>query len=885
MRKQGNANWGRRTLVLALSATLAMQGFGVGGTRALAEELEGAGEDVTPVECPADGQAEGAPADGRDGEAPEVDASVGVAPADERQDAAGEPEGGAPKTDEVSALQIQGEGKADPKLEPITFINQDGDEETIEGEKVKDLSGSKSGWLPLETGWYCFTKSVTLDGRAQVKGDVKIILFDGAKVTWNGGINVSAGNSLTIYAQSTGDNAGALTADRSATDDEAGIGGNKKQDAGRIAICGGTVTAYGGNDAAGIGGGNGFVRSSDNVGGGGGTIDIYRGTVRATGKSKGAGIGGGYCGTGGNISVFGGDVKGTGGTDSGTDSHGAAGIGSGCSAYVDNNMTDDGDVNYYGRDEICYGGQIRLFGGIVHGEGGFGGAGIGGGKHASSGWIWIRNCTVIADGGKLAAGIGAGYIGRKCYTEIIDSNVTADGWGGAGIGTGYKGGDICKVTIRGGHVRAYGHKTSCSYTFWCDDGGAGIGGGYDRDGKEVKIEDGAVVEATSDNSAAIGRGESGKDHGSIQLYDDAKVVSEKTAETGLRSEFCKWRKRVVISPCEHKDMAVKQEGDGHVCCCKHCKHRVSEAHSIDESGNCTKCGAKGLVPVFGGTDLVVARQLGLRFWLSVPDACGLKRDEASVTLSVGGKQHREVRLALSEAEAAQDGSLGFTMPLSPLELAEPVTATLEWDGDSAVAKSCTAVESAQSCDAARLTHAQDIVECGRSMQRYLSAANGWKLGKDYAEIVSPWEHAVNVDAAAKSLKAYRMEAPAKTSGIESVNMSVVFGPKASVNIYLKPRVSGTIRSATACWGEEYIPMKTLSDGRCLVRIEGISPEDFGNTIEIQGVCGHAPFSLETSVLTYANLQMQKSDKDDVRIAMAGLYRYYLAARKSAETNV
>jgi hypothetical protein len=78
-------------------------------------------------------------------------------------------------------------------------------------------------------------------------------------------------------------------------------------------IYGGKITATGGKEAAGIGGGYGGDR---------GTVQIYGGQVTATGGDGGAGIGGGDGGAGETIAIYGGRVKATGGEK-------AAGIGGG----------------------------------------------------------------------------------------------------------------------------------------------------------------------------------------------------------------------------------------------------------------------------------------------------------------------------------------------------------------------------------------------------------------------------------------------------------------------------------------------------------------------------------------------------------------------------
>ena len=47
-------------------------------------------------------------------------------------------------------------------------------------------------------GWHVVKSDVTISSRIAATGDVKLILCDGATLTAPGGINVAAGNSLTI---------------------------------------------------------------------------------------------------------------------------------------------------------------------------------------------------------------------------------------------------------------------------------------------------------------------------------------------------------------------------------------------------------------------------------------------------------------------------------------------------------------------------------------------------------------------------------------------------------------------------------------------------------------------------------------------------------------
>lgn len=246
-------------------------------------------------------------------------------------------------------------------------------------------------------------------------------MTNGCDLTINGGIQVSEGNSLTIYAQSEDvDRMGRLTAISNGED--AGIGGNggivddaKINDSGTITIHGGAVTASGGN-GAGIGGG---FRSGK--GGDGGSTTIYSGIVSASG---GTGIGGGQGGGDGggssnSVTIHGGTVEATGG------GWGSAGIGGA------------GALNSSGGG----GGNITITGGVVTAAGASEGAGIGNGRYSNgSTTITITGGVVTATGSKGGSGIGGGYGGNKYSTITISGGIVRATGGDNGSGIGVNGG-------------------------------------------------------------------------------------------------------------------------------------------------------------------------------------------------------------------------------------------------------------------------------------------------------------------------------------------------------------------------------------------------------------------------------------------------------------
>ena len=341
----------------------------------------------------------------------------------------------------------------------------------------------------------------------QGKGNVEIELDGDNELksgTQSAGLEKTSTGTLTLKDDNK--EAGSLTA--TGGFNSAGIGGGYLGDGKNITITGGTVTATGGSSGAGIGGGRE---------GKGENITITGGTVNATGNEDGAGIGGGSSGSGENITITGGEVTASGG-DNWDDC--GAGIGGGNGGVGKNITITGGTVNAtggYGGGAAGIGGafangeNITITGGMVNVTGGYGGgAGIGGGAEGGGGNnITIKGGTVNATGGgnrgNSGAGIGGGSSGSGENITINDGKVTATGGSyAAGIGGGSVGawggdaGSGKNITINGGTVNATG-----------TDGGAGIGGGENGNGEDITINGGKVNASGAYGGAGIGGGVNG----------------------------------------------------------------------------------------------------------------------------------------------------------------------------------------------------------------------------------------------------------------------------------------------------------------------------------------------------------------------------------------
>ena len=235
----------------------------------------------------------------------------------------------------------QGGGAAVPDSAPVITGTSKENNVTINAEKDQTASVTLSGASIDVRDKRKAAVSTTGEGNVSIELNGESTLRSGYE---HAGLEKNNGGSLTIADE---DKNGKLTA--WGGQQGAGIGGGSGKDGSNIFITGGRVNAIGDLAAAGIGGG---------LGGNGSNITISGGKVGATNGLNGAGIGGGQHGSGSNITISGGEVNAIGGKN-------GAGIGGGVDGKGEG-ITVSGNA------------QLKVRGGSVHRDYGTG-AGIGGG--------------------------------------------------------------------------------------------------------------------------------------------------------------------------------------------------------------------------------------------------------------------------------------------------------------------------------------------------------------------------------------------------------------------------------------------------------------------------------------------------------------------------
>ena len=303
----------------------------------------------------------------------------------------------------------QGDGAAVEDSAPVITGSSTENTLTIKAESGQTANVTLSGANIDVSGKVKAAVSTNGEGNVSIELDGDNTL---KSATNHAGLEKNNGGSLTIADE---DKNGKLTA--WGGQQGAGIGGGSGKDGSNIFITGGGVNAIGGLAAAGIGGG---------LGGNGSNITISGGKVGATNGLNGAGIGGGQHGSGSNITISGGEVNAIGGKN-------GAGIGGG--------HTGDGS-------------DIKITGGEVNASGGVNGAGIGGGLRSKGNDITVSGDTKL----KVRGGVEDDIDGAGAGIGDGGSNADGSRIPGAEVEP-----DICALNP-GGKIEYYAPRSPMSGT-------------------------------------------------------------------------------------------------------------------------------------------------------------------------------------------------------------------------------------------------------------------------------------------------------------------------------------------------------------------------------------------------------------------------------------
>ena len=370
----------------------------------------------------------------------------------------------------------------------VDYLDAEGNSQTCAAATV--LAADAAVW---EGGWYVAQGKVTIPDAVTLSGDVHLILADECSLTAGSGI--AGSGTLTVYAQSTGEQKGSLTATGIAVTETDAVSAGIN--AGAITVNGGVVNATGGA-------GNGSDITSAGLYSTPGNITINGGVVTATGGTVTGDCGRslGIATEEADIIVNGGTVIAAGAASAtwsigiyaywgGFRLSGGSVTATGRDAEYDGSRTSAWSIGLYADDFAVSGGELTATSGTAAGN-------MPETYGISCSNARIDGGTVIAEAGAVDGGSSTGISNYGAFTATGGQVIARSG--AAAWSTGIDSyGDAQSFSISGdAAVEATGgESTSCSagvYAYSWDEGGT------------VSISDHASLLAIGKHSDAISFG-------------------------------------------------------------------------------------------------------------------------------------------------------------------------------------------------------------------------------------------------------------------------------------------------------------------------------------------------------------------------------------------
>ena len=286
-------------------------------------------------------------------------------------------------------------------------------------------------------------------------------------------------------------------------------------------------------------------------------------------------------------------------------------------------------------------------------------------------------------------------------------------------------------------------------------------------------------------------------------------------------------------------------------------------------------------PAFKSQTLVLSGQIGVNFFLELPEIDGVDYSESYMTFTIG-KDDTVFRDDFDPNHMnANRTRYGFTCYVNSLQMADTIKAVFHYGNDKTVTKDYYVASYIEFFDKnigsfndKTIALIRAIADFGHYEQIYLASVNHWTIGQDYAEMAKHYTDSYNY---ADILAAVADKAFVKELGESKVNKATYklhLDSTTTVDVYLTPEEGVEVTASAAFNGKTYSAEKQ-EDGRYLVRITDISAHQLGDMITITGDAEGA-FTVRVSALSYVRSVLANNTTKAEKDGMCALYAYYAA---------
>ena len=294
------------------------------------------------------------------------------------------------------------------------------------------------------------------------------------------------------------------------------------------------------------------------------------------------------------------------------------------------------------------------------------------------------------------------------------------------------------------------------------------------------------------------------------------------------------------------------------------------------------------VPEFKTQSLLLSGQIGLNFYMELPEGAGAEYEDSYMTFEISGEGTITERDDFDRGCMNSTGKYyGFTCYVSSIQMADTITATYHYrkDGTEKTVEKTYAVKEyfsaydekiAPSASAELTTLVHAVADYGHYAQLYLSEQNGWEIGTAYAEMDKYYTTSYDLDSIAGALARYAVVKVNETNGdLDAITCTIVMDSDTTIRILLKPSAGYTEVPAVTIGTESVTPV-LQSDGRYRIEIRNLPAQMLSNMYTISVTTANGSATINVSVLSGAN-SMAGSTKTATKNAGAAIYSYSKAA--------
>ena len=289
-------------------------------------------------------------------------------------------------------------------------------------------------------------------------------------------------------------------------------------------------------------------------------------------------------------------------------------------------------------------------------------------------------------------------------------------------------------------------------------------------------------------------------------------------------------------------------------------------------------------PSFKTMSLVLSGQIGVNFFMDLPEIDGVDYTQSYMEFKVG---ERSAARANYDARKKSENGLyyGFTCYVNSIQMAEPITATFHYGDGQTV--TCTNV-SVESYATSFIQYASDnpgkyseeavnlvraIVDYGHYVQPFLSEENGWEIGTDYAAMDYFFSDFYDQNEISGLVDEYNSQADLRNSGISDVTIRLSLDSSTTLEfLFTAPE------GYDVYVDDDAYKLTQVSDTRWCITVPNISAHKLGDTVTVSGGTNQDGFSLSASPLAYVKIALKSSAVSEAgKNALCAFYQYYASA--------